>query len=149
MFLRRVLLYLLLLVISLVLLTIAVPVLIYYAFDVFFFRVWNHGRVYLVYTRRHGWNEFVANNLLPVLGNVDLIAKPRGGRSSWPRTTRLVTVFGVPKPYFVHVRWYGLRASSLHDLLLPLKSFGARSEEVQRTLRELQFTKLSSRSTVT
>jgi len=56
---------------------LAVPALTYFLISGFWFRFRNHGKRFLVYSRRHGWNEFIVNNLVPVVHrDVEVVMDP-------------------------------------------------------------------------
>ena len=104
------------------------------------FRYSNRGKVFLVYTRRHGWNEFVCNNLIPAVpNNVEPLEYQRGGRSPWPWLLRNIheATYGRSKPFLAKVSWRGVHCVGLHELLLPLKPQGARRPEVQTKVRDM------------
>jgi hypothetical protein len=122
---------------------LAIPILVWLGISRLWFQVWNHGKTYLVYSRRHGWNEFVINNLHHVLHGATIVEQPRGHRRRWPRIVYMLNGYGLPKPFLVKVRWFGSRRIPLHALLLPFKSCGAKNETVQLQLRELLRTVLS------
>ncbi len=48
------------------LLACAIPLIVWWLLRTAWFRFSNRGKRFLVYTRRHGWNEFIKNNLVPV-----------------------------------------------------------------------------------
>jgi hypothetical protein len=98
----------------------------------------------LVYTRRHGWNEFIRNNLIPASApHIESIEYPRGGEP-WPSTLAHVYTAGKNKPYLVKVSLSGVRYIGLHELLLPLKPHGARRVDVQAELRQMLAAKVGS-----
>jgi hypothetical protein len=117
-----------------------VPIVIWRLLRIVWFRCTNRGQRFLVYTHRHGWSEFVSNNLIPAIGReFDAVAIPRGGRLPWPRRLGEIhaATFGQPKPLVAEIWLLGVRCIPLHELLLPLKHHGARSQEIQADLREI------------
>jgi hypothetical protein len=116
---------------------LCIPVLLYLAAKAVWFRYKNRGKSFLVYTRRHGWNEFICNNLVPAFSpDIEPVEYPRGLRP-WPAALSHVYAAGKNKPYLVKVSWSGVRYISLHELLLPLKRHGARQADVQAELRQI------------
>ena len=101
------------------------------------------GRWLLVASRRGGWGDFVANNLLPVL--------PEGTAFVWfdgrSRVAEPVEAFPADalrllelrqeKPYLVRVTSGRPEVKSLHSLLLPLARSAARSSQVQEQVRAI------------
>lgn len=137
----RLLLFLLKVVIGLTLMVVLCPPLVVYLLlSTLWFRFRHHGKQYLVYTRRHGWNEFVVNNLLPVVGHTtEAVLIPHGGRDPWPWLTARIhwATIGQKKPLIASVSWTGVHSSTLHETLLPLKSHGARDADVQQQLQAI------------
>ena len=114
-----------------------IPLLIILVARAVWFRFINRGKVFLVYTRRHGWNNFVSNNLIPSFAhNVEPVEYPRG-RTPWPWALSHVYAAGMSKPYLAEVSWRGVRHVGLHELLLPLKRHGAKRADVQAELRKM------------
>jgi hypothetical protein len=131
---------LLLALLAMLLFLFAIPLVLWTLAGIIWFRFKNRGKRFLVYTRRHGWNEFIENNLFPVFDHeVEAIEIPWGGRSPWPwRVSQIHSAtFGRRKPFLADISWTGARCSELHDSLLPLKQHGARDSEVQAELRNI------------
>ena len=131
---------LLLALLAILLSLFAIPLVLWSLAGILWFRFKNRGKRFLVYTRRHGWNECIANNLLPVLDHkVEAIEIPRGGRSPLPwRISQIHSAtFGRRKPFLADISWTGTHCSELHDSLLPLKQHGARDSDVQGELRDI------------
>ena len=123
---------------------LCIPVLIYVAARAVWFRYKNRGKVFLVYTRRHGWNEFIRNNFIPAFApHVEAIEYPRGCEP-WPAALAHVYAAGRNKPYLAKVSLRGVRYIALHELLLPLKPHGARRADVQRELRQMLAARVGS-----
>jgi hypothetical protein len=123
-----------------VLLACAIPLIVWWLLRTAWFRLSNRGKRFLVYTRRHGWNEFITNNLIPVCEQyIDAIEIPRGGRTprSWRDTHIQAATVGRSKPLLAEVSLLGVRCVSLNDTLLPFKQHRARKPEVQRELSDL------------
>jgi hypothetical protein len=116
---------------------LCLPVLIFLAVKAVWFRYSNRGKVFLVYTRRHGWNEFICNNLVPAFApHIEPVEYPRGCKP-WSSALSHVYAAGKNKPYLAKVSWLTVRTISLHELLLPLKQYGARRADVQAELRQM------------
>jgi hypothetical protein len=123
---------------------IFVPVIL---IDVFWFRLRNHGKKFLVYTSRHGWNEFVVNNLIPAMEHTAVAVQIRRGRyQRWSNLEQHIHIAtsGLQKPLIAAVYWRGVYPQTLHGLLLPLKKHGARNATLQQQLRELVEHELTS-----
>jgi hypothetical protein len=116
---------------------LCIPILVFLLLKAAWFRYSNRGKVFLVYTRRHGWNDFVSNNLIPAfVNNIEPVEYPRG-RTPFPWQLPHIHAAGQSKPYFAIVSWRGVRYIALHELLLPLKQYRARRLEVQAQLRDM------------
>ena len=116
---------------------LCIPLLLFLLLKAAWFRYRNRGKVFLVYTRRHGWNDFVSNNLIPAFaGNIEPVEYPRG-RMPWPWQLPYVYAAGRNKPYFAKVSWRGVRYVALHELLLPLKKHRTRRQEIQAQLCDM------------
>lgn len=109
-------------------------------------RSWRTGNWrYLVCSPRSGWNEFVANNLLPSLPpGVSPVWVEFGRAPSNNAAVASILHCGAarPKPYLAEVGPLRTRVRLLHEELLPFKRFGRADREVQRLLGELLRTKL-------
>lgn len=114
---------------------LCIPILIFLVLKAAWFRYSNRGKVFLVYTRRHDWDDFVSNNLIPAFANQIVPVEYPRGRTPWPWQLQYVCTAGESKPYFAKVSWRGVRHVRLHELLLPLKEHRARRAEVQAQLR--------------
>jgi hypothetical protein len=118
-------------------LVLCIPILVVLFVNALWFRYRNRGRVFLVYTRRHGWNEFLCNNLFPaVVPDIEPVEYTRG-REPWPQLLSRIYSPGYNKPFLAKVSWTGIRHVGLHELLLPLKQHGARRPEIQAQLRDM------------
>jgi hypothetical protein len=130
----------------LIFVVIGIPLIAWHVLSNLWFRTRHHGKWFLVYTRRHGWNEFVINNLIPSVKHRAMpIQIPRGRRDRWPRVASLIhqATSGHQKPLIAKVYWWGVNAETIHALLIPLKKHGARNANVQHQLRELVENKIS------
>ena len=137
---RFLLIRLLLTAIVPLLLACAIPLVIWWLLRTAWFHLRNRGKRFLVYTRRHGWNEFIANNLIPVCEHqIDVIEVPRGGRSrrSWRESHIQSATVGRSKPLLAEVSLFGVRCVPLNETLLPFKLHGARKADVQQELSNL------------
>jgi len=98
-------------------------------------RCWRTGTWrYIVCSSRHGWNEFLINNLFAVLppGITPIWSE----RESTAQFRSLITSgAGLAKPYLATVKGVGVRMRPLHTQLLPYKRFGRKDEQVQQVLR--------------
>jgi hypothetical protein len=123
-----------------VLLACAIPLVAWWLLRTAWFRFSNRGRRFLVYTRRHDWNEFITNNLIPVCEQyIEAIEIPRDGRTPRPWRDAYIqaATVGRSKPLLAEVSLLGVRCVSLNETLLPFKQHGARKPEVQRELSDL------------
>ncbi|HEY3392158.1 MAG TPA: hypothetical protein VGK58_05600 [Lacipirellulaceae bacterium] len=122
------------------LMALAIPLVAWWLMRTAWFRFSNRGRRFLVYTRRHGWNEFITNNLLPVCEpHIQAIELSRGARTprSWRESHIQAATVGQSKPLLAEVSLIGVRCVSLNETLLPFKQHGGRKPEVQRELSDL------------
>jgi len=90
------------------------------------------GKWLLVAGTRHGWYDFIRNNVAPVLPpDTKLVQGPRIDASVVIALHRL-RVRGA-RPLLVHITTSGeVRHASLHEQLLPLRNRAARDADVQR-----------------
>jgi hypothetical protein len=102
---------------------------------------WRTGTwIYVVCSRRRGWHEFGSNNLQAALpAGVSMIWANGNGHTAHSSALRSLAAcsYGVIKPCLVEVRPFRVRTRSLHERLLPLKTFTRKNNDVQQTLREL------------
>jgi hypothetical protein len=79
---------------------------------------------------RHGWYDFIKNNVVPVLPrDTELVI---GGTASTSTALRLLRVAGA-KPLLIHVTHRRqVKHMSLHEFLLPLRQRAACDADVQR-----------------
>ena len=102
----------------------------------------NRGRTFLVVTRRHGWFDFIINNVVPVPPpGVELVWQDwpdrRGGHAR-SNLYRLTVAPMVSKPYLAVVRLWRNEFIRLHSELESLKRAGSkRSLETQARVREI------------
>ncbi|HEX6099740.1 MAG TPA: hypothetical protein VF432_25725 [Thermoanaerobaculia bacterium] len=97
------------------------------------FRHQNAGRVFLLASRRHGWFEFITNNVEPSLpGDAHVAWLSRDHVDPLHRALRLSSHPDVPRPILVYVTRRHLRAVSVHDALLAFKTSARRDVTVQR-----------------
>jgi hypothetical protein len=96
------------------------------------FRRQYGGKYVLVCTARHGWHDFIANNVVPVLPENAAVQWTRAGRgpSLVLVAVRVARVSG-KLPLLVHVG-KRIRSVSLNEQLLPLRSMAKRDAETQR-----------------
>jgi hypothetical protein len=138
--LRFLLIQLLLVAIVPLLLVITIPLVVWWLLRTAWFRLNNRGRRFLVYTRRHGWNEFVKNNLIPVCEqHAEPVEVARGGptRRCWREAHIQAATVGQSKPLLAEVSLLGVRCVPLNEALLPFKEHGAREPKVQQALSDL------------
>jgi hypothetical protein len=107
----------------------------------------NRGRVFLVVTRRHGWFEFVMNNVVPVLPpNVDVVwqESPARTRENQTKLHRLALARTNAKPYFTVVNLWRNEVIQLHSELEPLKRASRkRSRAVQARVSSILHAQLA------
>jgi hypothetical protein len=90
------------------------------------------GRWLLVAGSRHGWYDFIRNNVAPVLPEDTEVVLSSGASVSMLRNVARLRLKGA-KPLLVHITERGeAKHASLHEQLLPLKQRAARDPEVQR-----------------
>lgn len=95
------------------------------------FRNQYRGKCLLVCGRRHGWYDFVINNVAPMLPADCLVV--------WSTTSSRPILIALrhlglnePKPLLVYVGNRRVAAKSLHAALLPLRTPAARNESIQQ-----------------
>ena len=93
----------------------------------------NEGLCFFYYSSRRGWNEFVLNNVLPVLPATVVAVQVRGrGRDRYDRRRHVLggclwKLFNtVRHPYLLAVRAHRVRGVALHERLLPMKAHARR-----------------------
>jgi hypothetical protein len=121
------------------LMALAIPLVAWWLTRTAWFRFSNRGRRFLVYTRRHGWNDFITNNLIPVCEpHIQAIEISRGGSAprSWRESHIQAATVGQSKPLLAEVSLLGIRYVPLNEKLLPFKQHRARKPEVQRELSD-------------
>ena len=137
---RFVLIQLLLTAIVPLLLVCAIPLIVWWLLRAAWFRFSNRGKRFLVYTRRHGWNEFITNNLIPVWEpHLEIVELARSGHTprSWRETHIRAATVGRSKPLLAQVSLLGVRCVPLNEMLLPFKQHRSREPELQRELSAL------------
>jgi hypothetical protein len=137
---RFLLIQLLLTAIVPLLLVVAIPLVVWWLLRTAWFRFSNRGRRFLVYTRRHGWNEFISNNLVPVCEqHLEIVELARGGRRprSWRESHIQAATVGRSKPLLAEVSLFGVRCIPLNEKLLPFKQHSRREPQVQQELSAL------------
>jgi hypothetical protein len=133
---------------AIIVLIFCVPVALWLIGRAIWFRMKYRGARFLVYTRRHGWNEFIKNNLIPACDEqVQAIEIPRSGcaRRSWRESHIQAATVGRSKPLLAEVSLLGIRCVPLNETLLPFKQHGGRKPELQGELSAL-VARLLSRS---
>ena len=95
----------------------------------------NAGRVYLVCSRRHGWDALLRNNLIPVVpDDVTVIrAESSQGHETVLRLARRNTN-QISTPYLALVTRKGVRSRSLNHRLQGIKNRGKRSTDAQQQI---------------
>lgn len=100
---------------------------------------WRSGTwQYLVCSPQRDWNEFVQNNVEPVLPkDVRIVWTERKNTEppTLPWNSLLGAGFGLPKPYIAVVTPWRIRTMTLHHRLLPLKSHAAKNADIQESVR--------------
>jgi hypothetical protein len=137
---RFLLIQLLLVAIVPLLLACAIPLIVRWLLRTAWFRFSNRGKRFLLYTRRHGWNEFVQNNLIPACGpHIESVDVTGGGRTQrpWRESHLQAATFCRSKPLLAEVSFFGVRCVSLNETQLPFKQYGSRKREVQQELSAL------------
>jgi hypothetical protein len=101
---------------------------------------------YVVCSPRRGWHEFVTNNLQAALpAGVAMIWSTGRPHAAQSFVLHWLASYGnqAMKPCLVEVRPLRVRCRSLHEQLLPLKTFARKNSEVQQLLRKLIKAELS------
>lgn len=100
---------------------------------------WTHvDEVYLVCSRKRGWEPFLRNNLVPVLPDSLLLIwlESPESRANVVRAGRLSNVF-LAKPFLIRVTRFRLLSLPLNSQLAELKCLGAISETARRDARKI------------
>lgn len=104
----------------------------------------NQGRRFLVCSTRHGWKDFISNNLIPMLPeHVNVVWYKKLRRATCRGRFRHVYQRNLPKPYLAFVTRYNIYRVSLNDSLRQLKHRACRDSAVQQQVREAIALKLS------
>jgi hypothetical protein len=125
---------------AIIVLIFGVPVAMWLIGRAIWFRIRYRGARFLVYTRRHGWNEFIKNNLIPACDQqVQAIEISRSGcaHRSWREAHIQAAIVGRSKPLLAEVSLLGVRCIPLNEVLLPFKQHGSRELQVQHELKAL------------
>lgn len=121
-----------------ILIVIALCVSVYSWFWVACF-CWTHvGQVYLICSRKRGWEPFLQNNVTPVLPTeiLPIWLESPAPFANVVRAGRLANVF-LAKPFLIRVTRFRLLSAPLNSQLADLKCFGAVSELARRDVREI------------
>lgn len=105
------------------------------------FRRKHAGHFFLVCTSKHGWYDFLLNNVIPILPDNIRVAwyNTKGPDRNVDLFHRLTQskIYGLPKPYLVVVTEKRIQAKSLHGELQKLKTTSRKAEHVQLACRRL------------
>jgi hypothetical protein len=97
---------------------------------------------FLICSSRHGWHEFLANNVLAALPQgVEPVWVNSGGHTgasqeAAPFSLRVAGA-GLAKPCLARVKTIGVKTRSLHGRLLPLKTCAKKDADLQQLLRRM------------
>jgi len=100
---------------------------------------WTHAdRVYLICSRRRGWEAFLTNNAIPSLpSHIKAIwLESPNQLANIVRAARLGGAFS-SKPFLILVTPFGIKSSPLNRRWLHLKPFGKRSIRVRDDARHV------------
>jgi hypothetical protein len=105
-----------------------------------FYRTYR-GRYIFVATRRHGWYDFIRNNVMPTLPADVEVAWVDGSErgpfaEDWAVTLRRLNVRG-QKPFLLRVMDRRVVVLPLHEQLNSIREQRARSAAVQQEIREI------------
>jgi hypothetical protein len=105
-----------------------------------FYRMYR-GQHIFVGTRRHGWYDFLRNNVLPVLPpGVHVAWVERDTRDAsledWSVVLRRVGAVG-EKPFLLRVTTRAVAVVPLHDQLAALRANAARDEQIQEKVGQI------------
>jgi|GEM_PF-3239496 len=105
--------------------------------SLFRFKRRYRGRWLFVAGSRHGWYDFVRNNVVPVLPADTEVVLSRWAAPTMLTTLRWLRVDG-SKPLLVHItQRREVKHTSLHEQLLPLRQHAARDPDVQREVASI------------
>lgn len=100
---------------------------------------WTHvDEVYLVCSRKRGWEPFLRNNLVPVIPDslLPIWLESPESRANVVRAGRLSNVF-LAKPFLIRVTRFRLLSLPLNSQLAELKCLGAISETARHDARKI------------
>ncbi len=103
----------------------------------------HNNEQFLVCTTRHGWKNFLENNVIPTLPQTVIVEwNTRRYRNQNP--VNLCDFFWArpPKPFFARITLDGIKTTSLNDTLQTLKKSAKRDVMVQRQVRSILEEKL-------
>lgn len=106
---------------------------------------WTHSdRVYLICSRRRGWEPLLRNNVVPVLPNhvSSVWLETPGALRDVVHAGRLSGVL-LPKPFLIRVTRFRLLSVPLNSKLVGLKSLGAVSNSVRQDAQKIVETALA------
>ncbi|MCX5672919.1 MAG: hypothetical protein NTU94_16510 [Planctomycetota bacterium] len=95
----------------------------------------HEGRYYLVWTSRHGWHEFVANNIIPYLPGDMVVVRTGMGAAPLPVDLALAlkrSDIWLPRPFVVRVFRDRLVALPLNARLLEMKRYAKKAPQAQQ-----------------
>jgi hypothetical protein len=96
----------------------------------------NADRVFLICSRRRGWEPFLRNNVIPALPD-HVAAVWLEAPQQWTRVVRAIRASNtrLSKPFMVLVTPFGIKTTPLNERLVHLKRFGKRSSEIRADAR--------------
>jgi hypothetical protein len=100
---------------------------------------WTHAdRVYLICSRRRGWDAFLKNNAIPSLPS-HITAVWLESPNRLANVVRAARLGGacLSKPFLILVTPFSIKSSPLNHRLLHLKPFGKRSAPVRADARQV------------
>lgn len=117
---------------------VAICVSVYSWFWLLLFCWMHSGRVYLICSRRRGWEPLLKNNVIPILPDCvsPVWLEAPGAMRNVVHAGRLAHVF-LSKPFLVRVARFGLHSTPLNSQLAHLKPRGAVSESAQREAQNI------------
>ena len=105
------------------------------------FRRSHEGRHFLVCTTRRGWNDFIRNNVGPVLpSSITICLMARKSLDPLSRDVlraMSTSVRWYARPYLIRVKRLGIAVVPLHEILLPFKQHAKKSLEIQAQVAEI------------
>lgn len=100
---------------------------------------WRHAdRIYLICSRRRGWAEFLANNVIPALpDHVTPVWIESPKRLAHVIRAMRLSRSALSKPFLILITPFGIKSTPLNERLYHLKRFGKGAATVRADVRRV------------